>query len=53
MNHINHSFEVRWERDGREHVNVIKGVSDLSEFVRNCDAYDRRIVAVTPVKAVS
>lgn len=46
---MNSRFEVRWERDGVQRSKVIKGVGELSEFIRNSDAYERRIVSILPV----
>lgn len=46
---MNGRFEFRWTRDGVERVTEIRGLSELSEFVRNCDAYDRMILEIVNV----
>lgn len=48
MDRVNRKFNVRWSQDGHERSKVIDNLSDLSEFVRNCDAYRRKIISITP-----
>ena len=46
MSALNNRFEVKWKRGGVERTNIIQGLSDLSEFVRNCDVYERELVSI-------
>lgn len=50
---VNGKFLARWTEYGNARSKVINNLSDLSEFVRNCDAYDRKIVSITPCEPVS
>ncbi len=43
---LNNKFLVTWRQDGRERTLEVKGLSDLSEFVRNCDAYERELISI-------
>lgn len=49
---MNHKFRVTWSRDGIVRTNSIKGLSDLSEFIRNCDAYGRKLIRVEPEESL-
>lgn len=42
----NNRFEVKWKRSGVERTNIVQGLSELSEFVRNCDAYERELISI-------
>ncbi len=46
MSALNNRFEVKWRRSGAERTKIVKGLSDLSEFVRNCDVYERELVSI-------
>lgn len=47
---MNERFRVEYHRDGRDRTWDAKlGVGELSEFIRNCDAYGREIVSVLPL----
>jgi len=52
MDTVNGKFNVKWTQDGRERSKVIGNLSDLSEFVRNCDAYRRKILSITPCEPI-
>ncbi len=46
---MNSKFLVTWTAHGRIREKVIRGLSELSEFVRNCDAYDRKLIRIENV----
>jgi len=46
---VNHKFVITWERDEVIRNTEKKGLSELSEFIRNCDAYNRKIIEIKNV----
>lgn len=47
---MNNRFEVTWiERDGRKREKTVKGLNELSEFIRNSDAYERELISIEAV----
>ncbi|QIG58029.1 hypothetical protein SEA_PAULODIABOLI_345 [Microbacterium phage PauloDiaboli] len=43
----NREFIVTWEYHGQIRSKAIGGLNDLTEFIRNCDVYERRLVSIT------
>lgn len=43
---MNNRFVVTWRRYGVTSVKEIQGLGELSEFVRNCDTYERELISV-------
>ena len=43
----NRTFTVTWESHGAIRSKTIGGLNDLTEFIRNCDVYERRLIGIT------
>ena len=43
----NRQFIVTWEAYGTMRSKTIGGLNDLTEFIRNCDVYGRRLIGIT------
>lgn len=43
----NRQFIVTWVAYGTMRSHTISGLNDLTEFIRNCDVYGRRLVSIT------
>lgn len=43
----NRQFIVTWKAHGQIRSKTIGGLNDLTEFIRNCDAYERKLIGIT------
>lgn len=47
---MNNRFLITWSTAGKTRSIEKKGLNELSEFIRNSDAYERKILSIVALK---
>jgi hypothetical protein len=48
---MNNKFVITYSRDGYVRTTFKQGLNELTEFIRNCDAYDRVLLRIEPLES--